>query len=388
MLTWITDFLRSLGIARPGGMGWLTVLLTFVLATLCAWLFIPQVRAFALHAGWADLPNPRRLNREPVPNAGGLAIFTAVVVALVLATLLRPIVIDQVKVQVLAILLGGSLLVLVGFIDDQYGLSAFFRLVVQLLAALLLVVSGIRIEVTFGGSMAPLISGAITVIWILAITNALNLIDGVDGLAGGVSLITALCLVAVSAQDEKRAAASLLLAALGGAALGFLRHNLRPAYIIMGDSGAYFFGYALAASSILAATATHETDSNLTITSGLALLPALLFLLIPVADTSQVIVRRLLRRQNPLSSPGKDHLHHRLMAHGLSQRSTVLILWAATLVANLLAMLLMGMSGRVIGVTAAGILVLLALVALPRHTPTPAAPPWTPPAASPPALLP
>jgi UDP-GlcNAc:undecaprenyl-phosphate/decaprenyl-phosphate GlcNAc-1-phosphate transferase len=371
MLTWLNDFLRSLGVARPGDTGWLTVLLTFVLAALCAWLLMPSVRSFALKTGWADQPNFRRLNKKPVPNAGGLVIFIAVITALVLATLLRPIEIDQVKAQVLAILLGGSLLVLVGFIDDQYGLSAVIRMVVQLLAALLLVVSGIRIDISFGGSLAPLLSGLITIVWVMAITNALNLIDGVDGLAGGISLISALCLVAVSAQFEARAAASLLLAALGGAALGFLRHNLRPSFIIMGDSGAYFFGYALAASSILGTIADPGAAAPVgdRMSPVLSLLPTLLFLLIPVADTSQVIVRRLLRRQNPLSSPGRDHLHHRLMAHGLSQRSTVYILWAAALVGNLAAMLVMGMTWRVIGVTALGIVLLLALVALPRSKP-------------------
>jgi UDP-GlcNAc:undecaprenyl-phosphate/decaprenyl-phosphate GlcNAc-1-phosphate transferase len=385
MLTWITDLLKSLGIARPSGMGWLTVLLTFVLAALCAWLVMPSVRAFALKTGWADLPNSRRLNRRPVPNAGGLVIFVAVLTALVLATLLRPIIIDQVKVQVLAILLGGSLLVFVGFVDDQYGLSPWFRLVVQLLAALLLVVSGIRVEVSFGGGVASLISALITIVWVMAITNALNLIDGVDGLAGGVSLITALCLVAVSAQFEARAAASLLLAALGGAALGFLRHNLRPNFIIMGDSGAYFFGYALAASSILGTIAdpSAATAAPRQVNPVLSLLPTLLFLLIPLVDTSQVIVRRLLRRQNPLSSPGQDHLHHRLMAHGVSQRNTVFILWAAALVGNLAAMLVMGMSWLVIGVTALGAVLLLALVALPRPRPAPRDPSEAAPSAYP-----
>jgi UDP-GlcNAc:undecaprenyl-phosphate GlcNAc-1-phosphate transferase len=260
-------------------------------------------------------------------------------------------------VQVLAILLGGSFLIMAGFIDDQFGLPPVFRILVQLVAGLLLVSTGIHIEVAFGGSFASAISVLLTLLWIVGITNAVNLIDGVDGLAGGVSFITAMSLLAVSAQFETRAAATLLLAALAGAALGFLRHNFPPSRIIMGDSGAYFFGYVLAASSILGA---------LKITTIFALFPTLVFLLVPflvpLIDTLQVVLRRLVRRQNPLSTPGKDHLHHGLLARGLSQTRTTLILWGVTLIANLVAMAIQGMSALVIVSTAVGIVVLLALM--------------------------
>jgi UDP-GlcNAc:undecaprenyl-phosphate GlcNAc-1-phosphate transferase len=349
----IIDFLKSLGIAAPGRMGWVTVILTFIIAALAAWQFMPRIRLFSLRVGWADEPNSRRLNKEPLANAGGLAIFAAVIVALVLAALMRRIVIEEVQVQVLAILLGGSFLIMAGFIDDQFGLPPLFRLLVQLVAALLLVSTGIRIEVLFGGDFATTISIILTVVWIMGITNAMNFIDGVDGLAGGVSFITAMSLLAVSAQDQAKAAATLLLAALGGAALGFLRHNFPPSRIIMGDSGAYFFGYVLAACSIL---------GHLKITTIFALFPTVLFLILPFIDTLQVVLRRLVRRKNPLSTPGKDHLHHRLLARGFSQTRTTLILWGITLVTNLVAMAVQKMSALVIGATAVGIIVLLALM--------------------------
>lgn len=353
MLDRIVDFLNALGIAAPGRRGWLTVILTFVIAALAAWRFMPRLRLFSLKAGWADEPNSRRLNKEPLPNAGGLAIFASVIVALVIATLLRPIVIEDVQVQVLAILLGGSFLIMAGFIDDQFGLPPVFRILVQLFAGLLLVSTGIRIEVLFGGDLASTISVLITLVWIIGITNAVNLIDGVDGLAGGVGFITAMSLLAVSAQFEAKAAATLLLAALAGAALGFLRHNFPPSRIIMGDSGAYFLGYVLAASSIL---------GDLKITTVFALFPTVMFLLVPLIDTLQVVLRRLVRRQNPLSTPGKDHLHHGLLARGLSQTRTTLILWGITLITNLVAMVIQGMSALVIISTAVGIIVLLALI--------------------------
>ncbi|MBE9125973.1 MraY family glycosyltransferase [Coleofasciculus sp. LEGE 07081] len=350
-------FLQSLGIADPSGTGWLAVIFTFGLAWTVTWRFIPAVRSFALRVGWADEPNSRRLNQEPLPNAGGLAIYAGVVAALVLATLLRPIVIEGVLAQVLTILLGGSILVLVGFIDDQFGLPPYIRLFTQTITALLLIASDIRIETPFGTPIDPIFSIVLTWLWVVGITNAVNLMDGMDGLAGGISYITSMSLLAVSAQFETRAAATLLLAALGGAALGFLRHNFHPSRIIMGDAGAYFFGYVLAATSIL---------GNLKVTTVFAIVPPASFLLLPVLDTTQVFVRRLLAGKNPLSTPGKDHLHHRLLACGLSQRHAALTLWTITLVSNGLAMKLQGMTSVVVQVTLASIVVLLGFTILQR----------------------
>jgi len=346
----LDNSLKSLGIADPSGTGWLAVVFTFLLAWLVTWRLIPTVRKFALRVGWADQPNARRLNREPLPNAGGLAIYAGVIAALVLASLLRPIELQSVLAQVLTILLGGSILVLVGFIDDQFGLPPSVRLWAQVITALLLVANGISITVTFGTPIDSLLSMSLTVLWVVGITNAINLMDGMDGLAGGISFITAMSLLGVSAQFNNRAAATLVLGALGGGALGFLRHNFHPSRIIMGDAGAYFFGYVLAATSIL---------GRLQQNTVYALVPTVLFLVLPVLDTTQVFVRRLLAGNNPLSTPGKDHLHHRLLAWGLSQRHAAFTLWSITLACNLLAMRIQGMSGVVMLTTASSIILLL-----------------------------
>ncbi|WP_375503076.1 MraY family glycosyltransferase [uncultured Nostoc sp.] len=346
----LDNSLKSLGIADPSGTGWLAVVFTFLLACLVTWRLIPTVRKFALRVGWADQPNARRLNREPLPNAGGLAIYAGVIAALVLASLLRPIELQNVLAQVLTILLGGSILVLVGFIDDQFGLPPSVRLWAQIITALLLVANGISIHVMFGTPIDSLLSMSLTVLWVVGITNAINLMDGMDGLAGGISFITAMSLLGVAAQFNNRAAAILVLAALAGAALGFLRHNFHPSRIIMGDAGAYFFGYVLAATSIL---------GRLQQNTVYALIPTVLFLLLPVLDTTQVFVRRLLAGNNPLSTPGKDHLHHRLLAWGLSQRHAAFTLWSITLVFNLLAMRIQGMSLAVMLTTASSIIILL-----------------------------
>jgi UDP-GlcNAc:undecaprenyl-phosphate/decaprenyl-phosphate GlcNAc-1-phosphate transferase len=344
----IQGFLQSLGIAKPIGSGWLAVVFTFLLAWLVTWRLIPTVRKFALRVGWADQPNARRLNREPLPNAGGLAIYTGVIAAMVLASWLRPIEVQSVLIQVLTILLGGSILVLIGFIDDQFGLPSSVRLLVQVLTALLLVANGINIEVTIGTPIDSTLSVLVTVLWV---TNAINLMDGMDGLVGGVGFITSMSLLAVSAQSFNRAAATLVLAALAGGALGFLRHNFYPSRIIMGDAGAYFFGYVLAATAIL---------GKLQASTIFGLVPPVLFLLLPVLDTTQVVIRRLMAGKNPMNTPGKDHLHHRLLAWGLSQRHAALTLWAIALVSNLVAMYFQKLTLVQIAVTAIAIIALLA----------------------------
>jgi UDP-GlcNAc:undecaprenyl-phosphate/decaprenyl-phosphate GlcNAc-1-phosphate transferase len=345
------SFMNSIGIADPHGRGWLSVVLTFMFAWIVTYLFIPKVRTFALKVGWADEPNARRLNQEPRANAGGLAIYTGVIAAIILAGCLSPIVLAKVQVAILAILLGGSVLVIVGFIDDQFGLPPLFRLVVQILTALLLVVCGIQIHVVyFGAPIDGILSVIVTVFWIVGITNAVNLMDGMDGLAGGVSFISAMSLLAASAQFEARAAATLVSAGVAGAALGFLRHNYHPSRIFMGDAGAYFLGYVLAATSIL---------GNVKVTTVTSLIPTVMLFLVPVVDTSQVIIKRLLSGHNPLSTPGKDHLHHRLLAQGFSQRNSALILWSVTLTGGIIAMQMQGAKPMAIVVTAVGIALLL-----------------------------
>jgi UDP-GlcNAc:undecaprenyl-phosphate/decaprenyl-phosphate GlcNAc-1-phosphate transferase len=346
------SFMNSIGVADPHGRGWLSVVLTFMFAWIVTYLFIPKVRTFALKVGWADEPNARRLNQEPRANAGGLAIYTGVIAAVILAGCLSPIVLAKVQVAILAILLGGSVLVIVGFIDDQFGgLPPLFRILVQILAALLLVVCKIQIHIVyFGAPIDGILSIVATVFWIVGITNAVNLMDGIDGLAGGVSFITAMSLLAASAQFEVRAAATLISAGVAGAALGFLRHNYHPSRIFMGDAGAYFLGYVLAATSIL---------GSAKVTTITALIPTILLFLVPVVDTSQVIIKRLLSGRNPMSSPGRDHLHHRLLAQGFSQRHSAEILWGVALAGGIIAMRMQGTRQMAIVVTAIGIALML-----------------------------
>ncbi|GGL88796.1 undecaprenyl-phosphate alpha-N-acetylglucosaminyl 1-phosphate transferase [Deinococcus aerolatus] len=346
----LSAFARQLGIADLFGLGFVSVVVTFLTAGLFTWLFIPRLREFAVQVGWADHPNERRLNTEPLPNAGGLAIFAGFIVSVIVAWALRPIVVEIVNIQVLAILLGASLLVLVGFIDDQYGLSPLSRLLVQVLAAMLLIVNGLKIDFN-AIPFLPIIPDAInaplsiflTILWIVGLTNAVNLMDGVDGVVGGVGFVVSTVLLATAAQFPDRAAAVVLLAGLSGAALGYLRHNFNPSRIIMGDAGAYLFGYTLAAVSLL---------GTLKFSAGASLLVPLVVLALPVLDTTQVVIGRLARGiRNPLGHPDKTHIHHRVLARTASARRTAVILWTVSLICGMVGMAFQGVSWPVIAVT-------------------------------------
>lgn len=358
------DFLHSLGIAAPEKIGFWSVVLTFLAAWGFTQRFIPPVRQFAMRVGWADAPNERRLNKTPLPNAGGLAIFAGFIIPVVIVWALRPIGVTQVQVQVLAILLGGALLVLVGFIDDQFGLSPLFRLAAQTLAAALLIVNGLRIDLEtlplFPGALravaAPL-GVVVTWFWIVGITNAMNLLDGVDGVVGGVGFIASSVLLAVAAQFPDRGAAVVLLAGLAGATLGYLRFNFNPSRIIMGDTGSTLIGFTLAAVSLL---------GTLKVSVGASLLPPLLILALPILDTTQVVIGRLSRGiRNPLAHPDKTHIHHRLYAR-LGARGTSVTIWGITLAFSIVGMLAQGVAAQVIVVVTLGVGACLAWVALRR----------------------
>ncbi|GAA5440287.1 MraY family glycosyltransferase [Deinococcus caeni] len=331
----------QLGISDLTGRGFLSVLVTFFTAWLFTWVFIPRLREFAIRVGWADQPNERRLNKEPLPNAGGLAIYGGFLVSIIVAWALRPIAVDIVNIQVLAILLGASMLVLVGFIDDQYGLTPLSRLLVQTLAATLLLVNDLRIDFNaipflpvVPEPISTVLGTVMTVVWVLALTNAVNLLDGVDGVVGGVAFVASFVLLVTAAQFPDRAAAVVLLAGLSGAALGYLRHNFNPSRIIMGDAGSTLFGYTLAAVSLL---------GTLKFSAGASLLVPLIVLALPLLDTTQVVIGRLARGiRNPLGHPDKTHIHHRVLARTESARRTAVILWLVALACGAFGMSLQG----------------------------------------------
>jgi UDP-GlcNAc:undecaprenyl-phosphate GlcNAc-1-phosphate transferase len=314
-----------------------TAAVSFFAALIAVGMFVPKVRAFALHIDAVQYGGGRRKHRGAVPNIGGIAILGGFLLALLAGSLVRPTLLDAYRVELLAIVLGGALMALVGFIDDMWEVAPIMRLTSQLVAAGILVVNGVKIDFItnyFGISgyvfIPETLAIILTLVWVVGFTNAFNFIDGLDGLSSGIAAISSMSLLAVAIQFADRGAAVLLLAALAGAALGFLRHNFNPAKIIMGDSGAYLLGYVLAAVSVLGA---------LKVTAAVTVVAPILILAVPVVNLTQVTVRRLSRGVSPATADN-DHLHDLLHARSGSKQLTVLLLWLATLVLGVLGMML------------------------------------------------
>ncbi len=291
----------------------------FALAFIASLIMTPVVRKIALASGALSQPGLRSVHTKPTPHMGGLAIYIAFSIAIVMAFGWR-------SEVTWGMLVGGFVIVLVGIVDDFITLSPRMKVLGQVLAALVLVGFGVRIEhVTnpLTGGMLPLFSLAIplTVIWVVAMTNIVNLIDGLDGLAAGIASIASFTLMLAAVRmgpDTPGYIVTMpLTAALAGSALGFLPYNFNPAKIFMGDAGAMFLGYALAAVSV---------EGALKSTATVAVAVPILALGLPIFDTVFAIVRRR-RKGVPVSSADRDHLHHRLLQLGLTHRETVVAMY-------------------------------------------------------------
>ena len=313
----------------------------------------PVARWLAPRMGVMDRPEVRKIHRRPVPRMGGVAIYLAVIVAaLVLGERYN-------FAQFGSILVGATGVSFMGLIDDRWGLRPLVKMLGQTLAALLLYISGVYVG-TFGH---PILNLVTTVLWVGYITNAVNFLDNMDGLAGGVSAVAAAFFALMCSFSGQYLVGALSIAVLG-ACLGFLFYNLNPASIFMGDSGALFLGFILAAIGIKL-----RFPDNVTFVTWMV---PVLVMGLPVFDTMLVIVSRLRRRLNPATTPGKDHVSHRLVLLGLSQKRAVIVLYAVCCALGLAGLLIM-YSGLIqaYAIGAAVLLVGLAsLVALERVTPT------------------
>jgi len=305
----------------PAGFG---LIIGFILAAVLAWLLTPAVGRLAFRIGAIDRPDARKVHTRVMPRLGGLAIFAAFVAGFaVLVPFLPESMLNAYDGRFIqALLMGGTIIVLLGALDDRFGLPAKVKLLGQIAAACVVVFGyGIRISlvnIPFGGTMQPLaewLAVPLTILWIVGCTNAINLIDGLDGLAAGVSGI-AIATILVMAAVMGNEAVLLLSAPLLGSIIGFLRHNFHPAKIFMGDSGSLFLGFSLATLSMLG-------FKQVTIVSFVA---PLIIIGVPLSDTFFAIVRRVVNRR-PIFAPDKGHLHHCLRELGFSHRGTVLIIW-------------------------------------------------------------
>lgn len=287
-------------------------LVAFVVALIASFLLTPWVKQLAVKWGAMDAPDARKVHTKPIPRMGGLAIYVAFVLAVISSMHLTR--------DIVGLLLGGSLIVIVGIFDDIYQLPAKVKLFWQIVAASVLVIFDIRIEWftnPFGGYVyLEYLSIPITILWVVSLTNVVNLIDGLDGLAAGVSIIAAVTVILVALKQGFYPVA-VLTAALAGAATGFMKYNFNPATIFMGDTGSMFLGYMMAAISVFGAVKSAAT---------IALVVPSIALGLPIMDTAFAIVRRYTNGQ-PIFKPDKGHLHHRLLAMGLTQKQTVLLMY-------------------------------------------------------------
>ena len=288
------------------------------LALAFSLLLVPQVAKLAIKIGAVDKPNARKVHTRIMPRMGGLAIYISFFAVLFLSHGLTQ--------QLLGLFLGGTVLVLVGIVDDMKDIPAKVKLLGQILAACIVVAFGVRVDfmtdIFFGGMFQlSVFSAPFTVIWIVAITNAVNLIDGLDGLAAGISTIAAATMAIVGYVSGQYLMASMAMILIG-ATLGFLKYNFHPAKIFMGDTGSMFLGYNLAVLAVMGFAKSFTM---------LSLVPPLLVLAIPILDTLFAIIRRKMNHK-PIFKPDKNHLHHCLLKYGFSHRDTVLVIYAVSAV--------------------------------------------------------
>ncbi len=309
---------------------WLKIVLAVAVAFVLAFATTPPVKSLAVKLGAIDVPkDARRIHKHPIPRMGGLAIFIGFIISVLLFA--------ELDRKLTGILLGCLIIVITGAIDDKKPMRWWVKLLLELVAAVVVVAFGVKIEVLFnpnifaenGALLLGYLSVPVTILWIIGITNAVNLIDGLDGLACGVSSISSLTMLVV-ALILSEGGIAIVLAALVGACLGFIPYNANPAKIFMGDTGALLLGFALATISV---TAMFKFYAIITF------VVPLLALALPLFDTLFAIIRRLLKGQNPMK-PDRGHLHHRLIDMGLSQKQAVAVLYCLSAVLGLTAVVI------------------------------------------------
>ena len=280
-------------------------MLIFAGALLIAFGATPVARRIAPRLGVMDHPNPRKVHAHPMPLLGGAAIVTASLITLVIFR-------DRFEFQqLISILIGGALVSLLGIYDDRWGLRPILKLIGQIFAATILIVSGVKV------SVLPFewLNILATLLWVVGLTNSLNLLDNMDGLSSGVAAVCASFFVVMAALSRQTYVGALS-AALLGASLGFLAYNFNPASIFMGDAGSMFLGFVLAAVGIKL-----RFPDNVPFVTWMV---PVIVMGMPIFDTTLVSISRLRRGKNPLTTAGKDHTSHRLVSMGFSTRESVM----------------------------------------------------------------
>jgi UDP-GlcNAc:undecaprenyl-phosphate GlcNAc-1-phosphate transferase len=307
---------------------------TFIISLIVTVLTTPLVYKLAKRIGAVDSPNERKIHTRLIPRLGGLAIYSGFVIALISAMIMAKVMGRGIEGRhLLAILTGGTIILILGVFDDFKGLKPLTKFIWQIIASIAVISFGISIGFVSNPFNGLFVIGwlgiPLTMLWLVGMTNAINLIDGLDGLAAGVTAISAGTLFFVALRTHEISAAIILLA-LCGSALGFLRFNFFPAKIFLGDSGSYFLGFTLAAASVVGVFKT---------TLVVALLIPILILGVPIFDTMFAIGRRFKERRSLFSADNK-HIHHMLLRAGFSQREAVLAIYVACFLLSIAALLM------------------------------------------------
>ena len=308
-----------------------TIIAAFAVAAVLSYFFTPPVKNFAHKVGAIDVPkDARRMHKKPIPRLGGLAIYGGFLCSILIF--------GQLDETMLCVLLGAAIIVALGIFDDVLALGAKLKFVVQIVAAAIPVCIG-DLQIGLFTNLNPLsdtpfvhlgiLAVPTTIIWIVGITNAVNLIDGLDGLAVGVSSIAAITMLAVALLTGNMPIA-ITMAALAGACIGFMPYNLNPAKIFMGDTGSTFLGYMLATVSIMGLFKFYAVISFAV---------PFLILGLPIFDTANAIIRRVAAGRSPMS-PDRGHVHHKLIDMGFNQKQAVAILYAISATLGLTAVVL------------------------------------------------
>lgn len=326
---------------------WGDIAIAFLLAFITAYVTTPYTIRFAKKIGALDIPkDTRKIHTHAMPRLGGLAVITgfsvSVIYLLIIMSYEKTLILngpDNYAMKLLGFFLGAFILSIFCFIDDYKTIPPYVKLIGQILAAIVVTFCGVRIDRIVISSLhttinTNILSSIITIIWIVGITNAINLIDGLDGLSSGIGIISCFSLLMIFSLNNSPLISILLITALGGALVGFLPFNFHPAKTFLGDTGSNFLGFSLSIISILGTAKTY---------TAIVIIAPLLVFAIPLLDTSLAIIRRIIKTKSikGVFKADKEHLHHKIMKKGYTQKQAVFILYGLSATTGMFAIILL-----------------------------------------------
>lgn len=298
----------------------LAYVIIFLVGLAISFFLTPYLRGLLVSHGFLDKPDARKVHTRAIPRLGGLAIYAAFSVALIISYYRYPILFEDRETQLTGLLVATTFIVIIGIVDDILNIKAWIKLGAQIAAAVILILFDYNIETIsnpFGTQIElGVLNYPVTILWVIGVINAINLVDGLDGLAAGVALIVSLTIFLIGLSLHKTYIA-LLSIGLTGSILGFLRHNFFPAKIFMGDSGSMFIGLVIAALGLISSQKSAVS---------FAILIPFIALGYPILDTGMAIIRRA-RAKKHIFTADREHIHHVLLSYGYSHQKTVIMLY-------------------------------------------------------------